>query len=203
MGIASEKSGAFLFHNLIHKTMGAQDFIIRQTASSPEDAFRRAQERAISEYGHDAYNGTVSTCHAFSDFTKLFHQSGKEKMEFINDILHKASKRDCYIIEEQKPIKNNNKIRSYVEHKIIKGASKWELQYNVYTGWEDRQLKSFSTKTEAVKFAREHTEKTHDTTFVRMEKTLVNQDANVACIKYKHSQQEREGSYIIFGMAAC
>lgn len=183
--------------------MGAQHFIIRQRANSPQEAFELAKDAAISEYGNDPYNGTVSTCHACGDFTKLFRDSGKERKEFINDVLHKASKRDCYIIEEVAPVKNMNKIRSYVEHKIIKGASKWELQYNVYTGWEDRQLKSFSTKTEAVKYAREHTEKTQSTTFVRMEKALVNQDANVACIKYKSSQQEREGSYIIFGVAAC
>jgi hypothetical protein len=183
--------------------MGAQDFVIRQRASSPEDAFKLAQEEAISEYGHDAYNGTVSTCHGFSDFTKLFHQSGKEKMEFINGILHKASKRDCYIIEEQKPIRNTNKIKSIVDHKVVKGTSKWELQYNVYTGMDDRQLKSFKTKTDAVKYAREYTEKYQATTFVRMEKTLVNQDANVACIKYKQSTQEKDGVYVIFGMAAC
>ena len=183
--------------------MGAQDFVIRQRASSPEDAFRLAQETAISEYGHDAYNGTVSTCHGFADFTEVYRKSKKERKEFINDILHKASKRDCYIIEEMAPVKNTNKIRSYVEHKIVKGTSKWELQYNVYTGMDDRQLKSFKTKADAVKYAREYTEKTQNTTFVRMEKNLVNQDANVACIKYKQSTQEKEGSYIIFGMAAC
>lgn len=203
MGIASQKCGAFLFHNLIHKTMGAQEFIIRQRASSPAEAFELAKEDAISEYGHDAYNGTVSSCHHFADFTDLYRKSKKERKEFINDILHKASKRDCYIIEEVAPVKNTNKIKSVVEHKIVKGTSKWELQYNVYTGMDDRQLKSFKTKTDAVKYAREYTEKTQSTTFVRMEKILVNQDANVACIKYKHSQQEREGSYILFGMAAC
>ena len=183
--------------------MGAQHFIVRQRASSPEEAFRLAQETAISEYGNDPYNGTVSTCQAFGDFTKLFHQSGKEKKEFINDILHKASKRDCYIIEETPPVKNSNKIKSVVEHNIVKGTSKWELQYNVYTGWEDRQLKSFKTKADAVKYAREYTEKNQDTTFVRMEKTLVNQNANVACIKYKRSTQEKDGTYVIFGLAAC
>jgi hypothetical protein len=183
--------------------MGAQDFVIRQRANSPAEAFTLAQENAISEYGHDAYNGTVSTCNRFADFTEVYRKSKKERKEFINDILHKASKRDCYIIEEVAPVKNTNKIRSYVEHKIVKGTSKWELQYNVYTGMDDRQLKSFKTKADAVKYAREYTEKTQNTTFVRMEKNLVNQDANVACIKYKQSMQEKEGSYIIFGMAAC
>ena len=73
----------------------------------------------------------------------------------------------------------------------------------MYTGWEDKQLKSFKTKTDAVKYAREHTEKSQNTTFVRMEKVLTNQDANVACIKYKKSTQEKEGTYIFFGYAAC
>lgn len=183
--------------------MGAQDFIIRQKASSPEEAYRLAVETAIVEEGHDPYNGTISTCHGFSDFTNLYRKSKKDRKEFINDILHKAGKRDCYIIEETPPVKNNNKIKSTVEHAIVKGTSKWELQYNVYTGWEDRQLKSFKTKGDAVKFAREYTEKSKETTFVRMEKVLVNQNANVACINYKHSTKEKEGSYILFGIAAC
>ncbi len=183
--------------------MGAQHFIVRQRANSPQEAFQLAQETAISEYGNDPYNGTVSTCHHCGDFTKLFRESKKDRKEFINDILHKASKRDCYVIEEVAPVKNMNKIRSYVEHKTIKGTSKWELQYNVYTGMDDRQLKSFKTKGDAVTYAREYTEKTQNTTFVRMEKVLTNQDANVACIKYKPSQQERDGIYIIFGVAAC
>jgi hypothetical protein len=118
-------------------------------------------------------------------------------------MIENARKRDCYAIEDVAPIKNNNKIKSVVEHTVVKGTSKWELRYNVYTGWEDKQLKSFKTKGDAVKYAREHTEKTQSTTFVRMEKVLVNQDANVACIKYKSSTQEREGTYIFFGMAAC
>ena len=183
--------------------MGAQDFIIRQRASSPDEAYKLAVEDAVEEYGNDPYSGTINTCHGFSDFTDLYRKSKKDRKEFINDILHKAGKRDCYIIEETAPVKNSNKIKSTVEHAVVKGTSKWELQYNVYTGWEDRQLKSFKTKGDAVKFAREYTEKSKETTFVRMEKVLINQNANVACIKYKHSTQEKEGSYILFGIAAC
>lgn len=183
--------------------MGAQDFIIRQRASSPEEAYQLAVEDAVEEYGNDTYNGTISTCSHYVDFTDLYRKSKKDRKQFINDILHKASKRDCYIIEETAPVKNSNKIKSSVEHAVVRGTSKWELQYNVYTGMEDRQLKSFKTKGDAVKYAREYTEKSKETTFVRMEKVLVNQNANVACIKYKHSTQEKEGSYILFGMAAC
>lgn len=183
--------------------MGAQDFVIRQRATNADEAYELAVRIAIVEEGTDDYNGTISTTINCSNVTKKFRESKKEKMDFINETLANASKRQCFVIEEQSPIKNSNKIKSVVEHTVVKGTSKWELQYNVYTGWEDRQLKSFKTKGDAVKYAREHTEKTQSTTFVRMEKVLVNQDPNVACIKYKSSRQERAGMYILFGLAAC
>ena len=183
--------------------MGAEAFITRQRANSAQEAFTIAQETTISEYGNDPYNGTISTCYTFRDVTAEFRNSKKERRKFIDDMLENAGKRECYVIEEESPVKNNNKIKSVVEHTVVKGTSKWELRYNVYTGWEDKQLKSFKTKTDAVKYAREYTEKTENTTFVRMEKILTNQDANVACIKYKKSSDERTGSYIFFGYAAC
>lgn len=184
--------------------MGADSFITRSRGMNASEAYTTAVENAESEYGRDAYNGTISTTHSFTDVTKKFRESRKERREFIDDMLYNAAKRDCFVIEEQSPIKNSNKIKSVVEHTVVKGTSKWELRYNVYVGsYEERQLKSFKTKGDAVKYAREHTEKTQSTTFVRMEKVLVNQDANVACIKYKSSTQEREGIYVFFGMAAC
>ena len=183
--------------------MGAEAFITRQRGMNASEAYTHAVEAAESEHGRDAYNGTISTTTSFRDVTTDFRKSKKERRQFIDDILDNAGKRDCYVIEEQAPVKNNNKIKSVVEHTVVKGTSKWELKYNVYTGWEDRQLKSFKTKTDAVKYAREYTEKTQHTTFVRMEKILINQNANVACIKYKKSTTEQEGQYVFFGMAAC
>jgi hypothetical protein len=183
--------------------MGADAFITRQRGMNASEAYTLAVESAESEHGRDAYNGTISTTTSFRDVTADFRKSKKERRQFIDDMLHNAGKRDCYVIEEEAPIKNTNKIKSVVDHTVVKGTSKWELRYNVYTGWEDKQLKSFKTKTDAVKYAREHTEKSQTTTFVRMEKVLNNQDANVACIKYKRSTQETEGTYIFFGMAAC
>jgi hypothetical protein len=123
-------------------------------------------------------------------------------MSFINKKLEEANKRDCFVITELEPMVNTNKIRSTVENTVIKGTSKWELQYNVYTGWDDRQVASCKTKAEAIKKARAHTEATKDVTFVRMEKILINQDPNVAVVRYKNSSTEREGSYVFFGLAA-
>jgi hypothetical protein len=183
--------------------MGAQSFILRKRAKSASNAFTLAQEDAIEEYGNDIYNGTISTCHSFKDITKEFKRSGLSAIDFSHSMVNDMNKRDCYVICEVEPKVNNNKIKSVVENAVVKGTSKWELQYNVYTGMNDRQLKSFKTKTDAVKYAREYTEKTQNTTFVRMEKTLINQNANVACIKYKRSTSEQEGQYVFFGMAAC
>lgn len=183
--------------------MGAEAFITRQRGMNASEAYTHAVEEAEAEFGRDAYNGTISTTSGFKDVTADFRKSGKLRRKFIDDMLENVGRRECYAIEEEAPIKNSNKIKSIVEHTVVKGASKWELRYNVYTGWEDKQLKSFKTKTDAVKYAREYTEKSQNTTFVRMEKVLTNQDANVACIKYKKSTQEKEGTYILFGLAAC
>lgn len=183
--------------------MGAESFITRSRGMSTTEAYGRAIEDAIEEYGNDIYNGTISTTHSSIDVTKKFRESKKERGEFIAEMLNNASKRDCFVIEEVSPIKNNNKIKSIVDHTVVKGTSKWELRYSVYALWDDKQLKSFKTKGDAVKYAREHTENTQNPTFVRMEKILTNQDSIVARVKYKPSTQEREGTYIFFGMAAC
>jgi hypothetical protein len=182
--------------------MGAQDFYIRQRANSPEEAFTLAVEEAIEENGNDIYNGTVSTCHGFSDVTQMFRKGSLNKEEFIHNMLNRAGKRDCFIIEDAAPVKNTNKIKSVVEHNVIKGTSKWELRYNVYSQLRNTVIMSYKTKAEAVEFARKHTEKTQNPTFVRMEKILTNQDSVVARIKYKQSSQEKEGMYTIFGYAA-
>lgn len=182
--------------------MAAEEFITRQRGINQQVAFDTAVEYAIDEYGNDPYNGSISTCSGYQDVTKEFKHSTLDKMSFINKKLEDASKRECFCITELEPMANTNKIKTTVEHEVIKGTSKWELQYNVYAGWDDRQVHSARTKAEAVTIARNYTEKTKTTTFVRMEKKLVNQNPNVACIRYKESSTEREGSYVFFGLAA-
>lgn len=183
--------------------MGGQTFILRRVARNADVAFDQLREDAIEEYGNDPYSGTISTCASFADITVEFKRSGKSAFDFAKSKLEDMSKRECYAIAEAEPKVNTNKIKSTVEHAIVKGTSKWDLKYVVYTGWEDRMLESFKTKAEAVKFARQYTEGTKETTFVRMEKWLVNQNANVACIKYKSSSDEKNGQYLFFGIAAC
>ena len=50
-------------HNT-HKTtniMGACDFSCYAYGETPREAYREAVEEAQHEYGHDSYNGTIST----------------------------------------------------------------------------------------------------------------------------------------------
>ena len=182
--------------------MGAQQFITRQKARNMQVAFNRAVNLAIEEYGNDSYNGTISTCDSYQDVTKEFKHSTLDKMSFINKKLEDAGKRECFVITELEPMINTNKIKSVVENNVIKGTSKWELRYSVYAGWDDRQVDSVTTKAKAIEIARKHTEETKETTFIRMEKVLINQNPNVAVVKYKNSPKEHEGSYVFFGWAA-
>lgn len=192
----------FFVSQLNHKTMGADSFITRSRGVDIRHAYGRAIEDAIEEYGNDAYNGTISTTTGFTDVTKKFRESRKERREFIDEMLYNAGKRDCFVIEELAPVVNTNKIKSVVEHNVVKGTSKWELRYVVYNNVAD-EIKSLKTKTEAIAFARKHVEATKSSTTIVMTKILVNQNSVVAQVKYKPSTQEREGQYVFFGMAAC
>ena len=181
--------------------MGAQAFIIKKQAFSVLEAYTNAVEDAIEEYGNDGYNGTISTTHGVVDITDQFRKSNFNLMKFINEKLETAEKRSCYAILKEKGRINENKIKSTVEHIITKGTAKWELRYNVYTGMDDRQLNSFKTKGEAIHCARGYTDRTRNTTFIRMEKVLLDKSPNVAVIKYKPGK-EKPAEYILFGMAA-
>jgi len=81
--------------------MGADAFITRQRGMTASDAYTLAVEAAESEHGRDAYNGTISTTTSFRDVTAEFRKSKKERRQFIDDMLERAGKRDCYVIEEE------------------------------------------------------------------------------------------------------
>jgi hypothetical protein len=179
--------------------MGACTFRNSTTAKSMQDAYRNLVEDAVSEYGSDSYNGTISTTDGYEDLTLKFESSKKDLSAFIEEMLDKSSKRDCFGICTEKPKTNTNKIKSQVEHNVVKGTRKWELWF-IVTEW-DREIGKFKTKTEALKCARKHTETTQRTTRIHMEKRIVG-DATTATIKYKQSTGEKPGRYVFFGWAA-
>ena len=184
--------------------MGACQFKVRSTGKTIQEAYYKACEVAIEEYGHqDGYNGTISTTHSFKDETEAYAKSKfNDVSAYIRDRFdsHAMNKRDCSAICVVKPVANKNKTKSQVEHIVTPGTKKWVLKYVVYT--HDNQLGSYNTKGDAVKAARAHTEKTQQSTTITMEKKLEKGNSTVARITYKKSTTEKDGQWVFFGYAA-
>ena len=185
--------------------MGACQFKTRSTGKTVEEAYRRACEIAEDEYGHqDGYNGTISTTHSFRDETETYKKSKfNDVSAYIRDRFdsHAMNKRDCSAICVVPPVGNKNKTKSQVEHIVTPGTKKWVLKYMVYDNC-DHYVSSHLTKGDAVKKAREYTERTQTPTTIHMEKTLEKGNRTVARITYKKAPTERDGEWIFFGYAA-
>lgn len=179
--------------------MGACTFRNSATAKNMHDAYRDLVDDATSEYGNDVYNGTISTTDGYRDVTSNFKSSGKDLSTYIDEMLDKSSKRDCFGICVEQPKSNPNKIKSQVQHHVVKGTRKWDLWF-IVTEWGD-EIGKFKTKTEALKCARKHTEATTRKTSIHMEKR-VQGSSQVATINYKASSSEKPGKYVFFGWAA-
>lgn len=181
--------------------MGASSFKTYGFGKTINVAYDAARENAIEEYGHqDGYNGTISTTHGFRDVTSEFKRSKKQLIEFINEAYDKLNKRDCWAICIDEPKDNKNKTKSQVEHIVEKGTKKWVLKYSVYN--YDHQVGSYNTKGDAVKAAREYTERTEKSTNIVMEKKLEKGNSQVARVTYKKSSNEKSGKWVFFGWAA-
>jgi len=183
--------------------MGACQFKVRSTGKTAQDAYNRACEVAELEYGHqDGYNGTISTTDGFRDETELYKKSKfNDVSAYIHSRFENMGKRDCSAICVMQPKANTNKTQSKVDHIVTQGTKKWVLRYVVYNH-EDYMIASCDTKGDAVKKAREYTEKRQTPTKVCMEKTLEKGNNTVAKITYKKSTTERNGEWIFFGYAA-
>jgi len=187
--------------------MGAVNFIEKVRAKSMYEAYKKAKEDAEEEYGHEqGYSGAINSANSPKDVTEHYKNSKLSLPKYIDDMLEKAGKRDCFGICIEKPVANTNKSKAKVEHVVVKGTTKWILQYCVYEGsviglLEDSQLKTFPTKGLAVSFAKAHTEKTGRRTTIIMEKHVDKGSAVVARISYKKSTHEKDGLYCLFGIA--
>jgi len=183
--------------------MGANWFTSQSRGKSVQEAYVRAVERAEDEYGHqDGYSGEINSSAGHRDVTKEFKASGKTIREFMNQqmdrlIKHQGAQAICI----QEPKSNDNKIKTQVEHVVTPGTKKWVLTYIVYCG--ESRIASSLTKGDAVKRARDYSEKHQCTTTIKMERRL-EKDAHalVAKITYKKSSTERDGEWIFFGWAS-
>ena len=184
--------------------MGAQEFEITKRGYTMREAYDRAVEDSLEESGHqEGYSGTIASTNNLLDITSEFEKSNKTPGKFIQNKLEDCPKRTCYTICIKKPRENKNKIKSSVEHIVTPGTKKWILLYCVYEAWSNNFIASFDKKGDAVKRAREHTEKNKAEVHIRMEKKLENGTATVAKVTYKKDNKEEPGMWIFFGVAAC
>jgi hypothetical protein len=182
--------------------MGATFFRTSYRGKSLSDAYKSAVEDAENEYGHDPYNGTISTTTGFHviDRTREYKASGKSLEDYINIQSDKLSKRQCAAICIEEPKSNNNKIKTQVEHVVTPGTKKWMLRYVVRHN--DHFIGAWPTKGDALKDARRYTEANQVSTTISMEKYLEKGTSTVAKITYKRSDKEKDGRWIFFGWAA-
>ena len=184
--------------------MGSQSFTTYSRGKSVNDAYNRAVEDAEDEFGHQqGYSGAINSTRRFADITKDFKNSKKSMSQFIDEQLDKLSKHDgARAICVEQPIENKNVTKSQVEHIVTPGTKKWVLMYVVY--YDGDRITGAPTKTEALKLARDYSEKHQCTTTIEMERRLEKDShALVAKVTYKKSSNEKDGKWMFFGWAAC
>lgn len=185
--------------------MGANQFTTNYyQARNMQEAFKEAQEDAEYEYGHqEGYSGHINSINGYKDLTNEFENSKIKLGKFIDNKLETINKRDCYGVCVEQPKPSAAKIKSKVNHEIVKGTSKWILYYVVTTGFieVEKEVTCKRTKGEAVIEARKYTEKTGEKTYIHVEKRLEKGNARVATIEYKKDSKEKLGKYIFFGEA--
>jgi len=182
--------------------MGANWFQTQSKGKNVQNAYDRAVDRANDEYGHqEGYSGEINSSSGCRDVTKEWKASGKSIDQYMNDAMDKLTKHQgAQAICLQEPVENKNKTKSQVEHIVTPGTKKWVLTYIVYCG--ESRIASAVTKGDAVKRARDYSEKHQCTTVIKMERCLNNAShALVAKVKYKPSTTEREGRWVFFGWA--
>lgn len=183
--------------------MGANEFFTRSWGKDIGDAYQKAVEQANYEYGHqDGYSGQINCTTGYRDMTGIYRNSKKSLNKFVEDNWENQSKHSfCWAIRVKDPVENTNKIKSQVEHIVESGTKKWLLKYVVknYSG----NLKYFDDKGSAVKYAREYTERTKDTTEVHIERVLQGGKTCTAKITYKPGLKESPGEWVFFGFAPC
>ena len=186
--------------------MGAQFFHETVRGKSMADAYKKVCQEAEDEYGHQqGYSGQINSSAGFRDITSEYKSSKLTIGQYIDNVTADLYKPDgAQGICVQEPVVNNNKIKSVVDHKVFKGTRKWNLVYTAHVKYK-HPLKSYYNKGDAVKAARAYTEKSGESTYIKIERVLDKSSGSdiVAEIKYNASTKEDEGNYVFFGYASC
>jgi hypothetical protein len=195
--------------------MGANVYLNSSRANSMAVAYKICVEVANEEYGHqEGYSGQINMSSGFVDKTAHYEawcktqKPGKRSPDWYASAMDAENKLEksgpAWGICLEKPVSNNNKIKSTVVHNVFKGTRKWELVYIPQTRSESWFGKTHNNKADAVKEAREYTERTGNRTIVVIEKILSKTSGNriVADIEYKSSKNEKPGRYFFCGLAS-
>jgi hypothetical protein len=117
--------------------MGASNFVDVIAGDSVEDAYRKAVAQAYWEYGHDSYNGTISTTHGVVDVNGLFpvDMPDDKKMKLADVSLNYGNDLMAWNEELSKLVKVtddeqlagfSSSEREIVKKLASKGIEKWE-----------------------------------------------------------------------------
>ncbi len=90
--------------------MGAHNFEEVSYGATPEEAYRDAVDRAIYDYGHDPYNGTISTT---SGFVHIPFEEGETAGEWQARILDDPRVQkwmDCAYRVNDTPVENGRRL---------------------------------------------------------------------------------------------
>lgn len=186
--------------------MGRQQYYVTQKGPSMSEAYTDACREAEEEHGHEqGYSGEINMSQGIRDLTRTFKNSGKKLDAFVDDVMEG----DDYVTDEEalaicikEPKPNTNKIKTQVEHHVVKGTRKWILYFAVYeAGFDSTYIGRKRNKADAVTMARDHTARTGNITKVLQEKVLEDGKPITATIRYKPSSNEKDGTYYFFGNA--
>ena len=187
--------------------MGANNYRNNAKGKSMSEAYNDCVKNADDVYGHqEGYSGQINCSCGYVDKTAMWKASKLPLNDFINKYEDGDGKGDrAWGICIKEPVGNSNKVKSTVSHDVFKGTRKWELLYIPQTLGEQWYGKPFDNKADAVKAAREYTEKHGRTTIVTIERRLAigSGSSTVARIEYKSNSKEAPGSYVFFGLAPC
>jgi hypothetical protein len=191
--------------------MGASTFEDYAWGKTPQEAFSIAVTDAAHEYGHGGYTGTIAEKSEFVMIPVPAKWKGKEQ-EYAYHLMNKDDHRiedkwgpaGCILLESQDAIEKVP-YATTVERYDQQGARKWETVFTVYSraGGASR---SFTSQTEAEKFAKDWVKANNEVAKIRIEKRLVNGSQEIITIKPKTKDVKVKGGknkYMFFGWASC
>jgi hypothetical protein len=190
--------------------MGASTFEEYAWGKNPHEAFSAAHADACHEYGHGGYTGSLAEKSNFVVIDVPAKWKGKE-VQYASHLIEEGDRRiddkwgpaGCILVESKDAIEKVP-YATTVERYDQKGTRKWETVFVVYSrgGGSSR---TFTSQTEAEKFAKDWVKANNQTAKIRIEKRLVNGNQEIITISPKTKDVKVKGGqnkYLFFGWAS-